>query len=146
MRVSEFGRACLSTGAAVIITACATGQASTYSPRTGSTGHLESGDIRNSRFTNLYDAIFRLRPEWLRARGGAKSVYDRSRQVPVVGIFIEGEGRGYTIEKLFEVPPEVVRSVRFIHPSEAMAYYGTQWVWGGIVVSIDRSMISASRP
>jgi hypothetical protein len=146
VRVSGLGRACLSTCAAVIITACASGQASTYSPRTGSSGHLESGDVRNSRFSNLYDAIFRLRPEWLRARGGSKSVYDRSKQVPVVGIFIEGEGRGYTIEKLFDVSPEVVRSVRFIQPSEAMASYGTEWVWGGIVVTIDRSMISASRP
>jgi hypothetical protein len=146
VRVSGFGRACLSTGAAVIITACATGQASTYSPRTGSTGHLESGDVRNSRFSNLYDAVFRLRPEWLRARGGSKSVYDRSRQVPVLGIFIEGEGRGYTIEKLYDIAPEAVRSLRRIEPSESMASYGTQWAWGGIVVSLDRSTISASRP
>jgi hypothetical protein len=146
VRVSKFGRACLSTCAAVIITACASSQASTYSPRTGSTGHLESGDVRNSRFSNLYDAIFRLRPEWLRARGGSKSVHNPSRQVPVVGIFIEGEGRGYSIEKLFDLSPEVVRSVRFIHPSESMASYGTEWAWGGIVVTIDRSVVSASRP
>jgi hypothetical protein len=138
VRVSNFGRACLSTSAAIVITACASSQASTYSPRTGSTGHLESGDVRNARYSNLYDVILRLRPEWLHARGGPKSLFDRSRQRPILGVFIEGEGRGYTIEKLFEIPPELVKSIRRIEPSESRAYYGTQWEWGGIVIVLAR--------
>lgn len=84
----------------------------------------------------MYDAVRVLRPDWLQARGAAKTFYGTA--APVVGIFIEGRTVGYLPDKLKDFVPGNVLRLRRILASEAMASYGTQWAWGGIVVTLVR--------
>lgn len=85
----------------------------------------------------MYDAVRVLRPDWLQARGGPRT-FTAGAQQPVVGIFIEGRTVGYLPDKLKDFVPGNVLRLRRILPSEAMASYGTQWAWGGIVVTLTR--------
>ena len=85
----------------------------------------------------MYDAVRVLRPDWLQARGGAKT-FNGGSDAAVVGIFIEGRSVGYQPDKLRELVPGNVLRLRRILASESMASYGTQWAWGGIVVTLVR--------
>ena len=42
------------------------------------------------------------------------------------------------VEKLEELVPGNVARARRIMASEAMGTYGTQWAWGGIVITLQR--------
>jgi len=129
--------------------ACASGSASSGSSA-GSTrvaaaaararstsGRLERADFNKPEFGNMYDAVRVLRPDWLQARGGAKT-FGGGAEAAVIGIFIEGRAVGYLPDKLREFVPGNVLRLHRILASEAMANYGTQWAWGGIVVTLVR--------
>ena len=122
--------ACASGGAA-------TGAAGSGSPRSTSS-RLESADFQKPEFQTMYDVIHTLRPDWMVAHGGEKSTMHMSTGDPVVGVFIEGQQHGYGMDKLGELKPAEVASVRFMRAGDTMAIYGPQWAWGGIIVTLSR--------
>ena len=79
----------------------------------------------------MLDAVQRLHPEWLRVVGGPTS----TRQAPMVGVFVDGDMRGYPLDKLTEYAPDEIKLVRRISPTESVATYGSSWPWGGIVLT-----------
>jgi hypothetical protein len=95
---------------------------------------IEAADLRKPEFRTVQDALRVLRPDWLQPRGGSRTFGG----TPVLGVFIEGQDKGYGVEKLQELLTANVRRVRRINASESMATYGTQWAWGGLVVTMDR--------
>jgi hypothetical protein len=116
--------------------ACASG------PNTNTGGanssRMEAAEFRRPEFRTVYDAIKATRPDWLQPRGGPTSLTNASRQTPVVGVFIEGEARGYGLDKLREFVGSDVKMIRHIAPSESLATYGPDWSWGGIVITRSR--------
>jgi hypothetical protein len=91
---------------------------------------MDSTEFRRPEFRNMLDAVQRLRPEWLRAIGPTSA-----RQTAVVGVFIEGDMRGFPIDKLSEYTPDDIKLVRRISPTESVGTYGSAWSWGGIVLT-----------
>ena len=130
----------LRLGAALLVlsAACASGGASSPARRTSGSTRMDSTEFRRPEFRTVYDAVRTLHPDWLQARGGATSLSNTTMQTPVVGVFIEGEGRGYGVEKLAEYVGRDVKSIRHISASESLGTYGAQWPWGGIVVTLTR--------
>jgi hypothetical protein len=113
------------------------GAPSSSAPRAGASGRLDSTEFRKSQFRTIDDALRVLRPEWFQIRATIKSTDSRSASAnPIIGVFIEGQARGYSLEKLTEYNVDQVHSARRILPSESMASYGTQWGWGGIVLTL----------
>ena len=58
-----------------------------------------------------------------------------ARQTAVVGVFFEGESRGYPTSKLADLLPDDVKTIRRIAASESLALYGPDWPWGAIVIT-----------
>ena len=109
-----------------------TGSAPSTATRSSrSRDRMDSTEFRRPEFRTMLDAVSRLRPEWLRAVGGPTS----ARQTPIIGVFVEGDMRGFTVDKLSEFVPEDIKSVRRISPSESVGTYGSSWPWGGIVLT-----------
>lgn len=119
---------------------CAASQGSGAAPtpvRAGSAGRLDSTEFRRAEFRTIADAIRVLRPDWIAVDRMTRDPRAADSQ-PVIGVFIEGHGRGYPVEKLAEYLPSDVRSVRRILASESRATYGPQWGWGGVVLTLTR--------
>ena len=128
--------------AGALATGCASGGgaagASASASQGSSSSRLVASDYRKPEFQTMYDVVHTLRPDWMVPRGGEKSLMHMSVGGPVVGVFIDGQSHGYPMEKLGELKPDEVSSVRFMRPSDAMAAFGPQWEWGGIVVTLER--------
>ena len=115
----------------------ATGAAQAGSARTSgaSSMRMDTTEFRRPEFRTIYDAIKARHPDWLVARGGATSLRNTARQTPAIGVFVEGESRGYDVYKLTELVVSDVKMVRRISGSESLATYGSDWPWGGIVIT-----------
>jgi hypothetical protein len=96
---------------------------------------MDTTEFRRPEFRTIYDAIRATRPDWLQARGGPTSISNSARRTPVVGVFIDGDTRGYGLDKLTEFVGRDVKLIQRISPSESLASYGPDWPWGGIVVT-----------
>jgi hypothetical protein len=126
----------ISITAFAAIAGCATASGTRTSG--SSSNWMDTTEFRRPEFRTIYDAVAARRPDWLLARGGSTSFTNASRQAPTVGIFVEGELRGYPLEKLRELVGRDVRSIRRILSAESLATYGSDWPWGGIVVTRER--------
>jgi len=96
---------------------------------------MDTTEFRRPEFRTVYDAIKTLHPDWLIARGGPTSLRNATSQTPAVGVFFEGESRGYSLDKLTDLVGGDVRAIRRISGSESLGTYGPDWPWGGIVIT-----------
>lgn len=113
-------------GLTFLAAACASG---------GSTGEQQARGDRNlisnqeltqtSQAETVYDAIRRLRPTWLRGRGGAS-----------VRVFVNGVDMGGA-ELLRDYQVGQIRECRFVPPSDATTRFGTGF-GGGVIDVITR--------
>lgn len=87
---------------------------------------LTTEDLLATRASNAYDAIQRLRPQWLRARGPA-----RLGRVAVVRVFVDNQPVG-GVDFLRSLDPNAVREVRLFSASEASMRWGGN-VEGGVI-------------
>jgi hypothetical protein len=96
---------------------------------------LTGEDVRAVDVGNLYDAVRRLRPQWLRARGSASLVSPEATQavVYVAGIR-QGDPRA-----LQNVNVDTVSRVEFIDSRDATTRFGTGHLGGAILVDIARA-------
>jgi hypothetical protein len=102
----------------------------------GSSPNVLTGDqLRETNVGNVYDALRRLRPQWLRARGTASIVSPESTE-PVV--YVSGIRRG-ELRTLQNVNVDQVQSVEFIDGRDATTRFGTGHGGGVITVDVDRS-------
>ena len=88
-------------------------------------------EVSNST-QNLYEAIRRLRPFWLRPRTTGIS---GERYFPI--IYVSGARYG-PVGTLREMRPGNVERVRFMDPSQATNRYGTGHTGGAILVTLLR--------
>lgn len=79
---------------------------------------LTTEDLVATQATNVYDAVQRLRPQWLRARGAA-----RVGRVAVVRVIVDSDPVG-GVAYLRQMEPVAVEEVRFYTASEASMRWG----------------------
>ena len=103
--------------------ACASGGSGSGSSSGGSV--LTHDQLIDSNEPNLFNAIQRLRPAWLRPRGSQVSGAQ-------VALFVDGAPRG-TVAQLSSIPIDNVVEVRFYTASEAGFTFGTVGGNAGVV-------------
>ena len=90
---------------------------------------LRTEDLLSTRASNVYDALQRLRPQWLRARGPA-----RIGRVAVVQVYLDHQPMG-GVDFLRTLEPDAVAEIRFLTAAEATTEYGSQNEGGVIAVT-----------
>ena len=81
---------------------------------------------------NVFDAIRRLRPAWLRVRGRAAATIDRESTIRV---YVDGFLRGST-RLLGRIRSSVVQEIRHLGPRDAVLRYGSSHRDGAIMVTL----------
>jgi hypothetical protein len=113
---------------AAVVPACATGTQG--GGRTPSRALLLADEIRAVAARNAYEAVSRLRPEWLRRRG-VVSLRDPSAGEVVV--YLDSAPFGGP-RSLFNIPVESVVAIEYLDASEATGRFGTGHLGGAILV------------
>ena len=90
---------------------------------------LNAAQLAATGAASLYDAVDRLKPQWLRARGGA-----RSAQPVVVNVYLGGQQMG-DISFLRSMQVDDVAAVQFFTASEASTRWGSHNTGGVIAVT-----------
>ena len=91
----------------------------------GGASLLTGEQLMETSERNLYTAIQRLRPHWLRPRGSPASVGE-------VALFVDGAPRG-TVSELSSIPIDGVVEVQYYGVTEAGFTFGTAGGVAGVV-------------
>jgi hypothetical protein len=96
-----------------------------------SSAHLTASDLAGVGATNTFDAVRRLRPEYLHASPRTAGLYDNS----TVAVYIDDLYAG-DISALQSIPLDVVREINFAEPAEARTRFGFRCQCGGGAVLV----------
>ncbi len=127
----------------VIFIALALALASAACSSTGSSSGRSARINRNSNLIteselaevtqqNVFDAVRRLRPAWLRVRGRGMVSLDMESTIPV---YLDGILRGSTA-LLGRIRPSEVQEIRYLDPNDATIRYGSSHRDGAIMVTL----------
>ncbi len=121
--------------ALVLVSGCVSGGGGTGATRPASGGRnlILRSELQGANFTNVYDAVRRLRPRWLRSRG-TTSTRDTA---PVMAVFIDNVRSG-GVERLESLPIDRVEQVRYLSPTDATTRWGTNMTLDAIEVIMRR--------
>jgi hypothetical protein len=95
---------------------------------------ITSDEIESARVENSYDAVLRLRPEFLKRRG-APVLQDPSEGLPVV--YLDGVRQGGA-DALQSIPAGVVLEIRYLTAGAASDRFGPYYRGGVIAVRTRR--------
>ncbi len=117
--------------ALVLVGGCASGGGGAGGTRPASGGRnlIVRAELEATNFTNVYDAVRRLRPRWLRTRGTTST---RGAE-PGMRLFVDNVPSG-GIERMESLPIDLVEQVRYLSPSDATTRWGTNMSLGAIEV------------
>ena len=111
---------------AVAALACASTTQSGQTARRSS-NLITTEELRNVTEQNAYDAIRRLRPQWLRSRSGGRSAQP---------VLIIQNVRAGDLEQLRTIAVQDVLQMRYISASDATTRWGTGFTGGAIEVTM----------
>lgn len=112
------------------VAACGSSSSGTQqpAPSEGNRDLITAEEIAAADVADAFEAVQRLRPRWLRYRGG----FEADDFVPVV---YADRARMGGPEALRSIPAVVIVSIRFRSPTEATTLYGTGHAGGVIEVT-----------
>ena len=84
-----------------------------------------------SEATDAYAAVERLRPQFLRIRGGNKT-FGNSETLEIK-VVVDNAGRG-GVQSLRQIPTSTVKEIRYINGTDASIQFGTNYGLGAILV------------
>ncbi len=129
MRFSRSPRVLLALLALTLgLTACASGGGTSGGARRGGSNRITSDELESVAELDLFSAVGRLRPQWLRA--GTRG------QLPEV--VLNGSHQPGGTESLRNIRASEVSELEFMSASDATTRYGTGFTGGAIVVSMKR--------
>lgn len=114
---------CAACGASATGGSISPAGAATSAPRTDRSV-LTGAELSASRETNLYNAIERLRPDWLRGRGATSFNSTAGMGPDAINVYMDLQRIG-TLESLKSMPLTSATSLRFFTASEAQQRFGT---------------------
>lgn len=135
MRIRAVDRRHFAVVALVALSAC-TPQGGTTRPASKDTNLITVDELEKVNASNLYDAVNRLRPQFLRSRG-VTSMQDPNP--PTAVVYLDGQRVG-GIDFLERMSPMGVVSVRYMTPVDASSRYGLNHDGGAILVSTRRAV------
>ena len=101
---------------------------------------LTTADLVSTRTSNVYDAVAKLRPRWLRPRTPAASLVFP----PEVHVYLGDQPMG-GVDFLRTLEPDAVKEVRFYATADATTRWGSQNT-GGVIAVTRRSQGNAAPP
>jgi len=121
-------------GVAAIL-GCASNPSEMGIPKSSST-FLNANDIITAKADNgtLYDALSRLRPNWLVSHGTMSGSTDSNQYAM---IWLDGQQYG-TVETLRQIPAYHVQSARYYDITQAGARFGVRGGMGGVIEVLTR--------
>jgi len=127
MRITRSSRPFVATFALALgLSACASGGGGGGAPRSSS-NRITSDELATVAQLDLFTAVNRLRPQWLRPRSG---------QLPEV--IIDGAHQQGGTEVLRSMRPSEVGQLEYMSASDATTRYCTGYTAGAIIVSTRR--------
>ena len=109
---------------ALTLSACASGTGGSSNTRSGPRNQLSQEQMLETGTSNVYDAVRRLRPEWLRVRGTTGGA---------IIAYMDGVRQG-TVDALERIPVQRAITVRFVSATDATMRWGTGHTAGAIEV------------
>jgi hypothetical protein len=85
-----------------------------------------------SEATDAYEVVNRLRPQFLRIRGGGQRVGDA--ELLEIKVVVDNAPRGNT-DVLKQIPVTTLKEIRFLNGTDASIQFGTNYGAGAILVS-----------
>jgi hypothetical protein len=92
---------------------------------------LVQEDLERLDVSNAYQAVERLRPDWLRSRGPFSP---RNPQASLPTIYVAGVRQQGGLDALRQVRLGDVREIQYLNSSDATTRYGTDHAGGAILV------------
>ena len=89
---------------------------------------MDTVELRDPRFSTVYDAISALHGDWLLARGGPSG-----GRMPELGVWIDGQMRTRGVDYLKTIRPVDIKQVKRLSTTESLHSYN--WPWGGLVIT-----------
>lgn len=111
----------------ISLAGCATG--GTTGARRGSSTRLVEADFADYVSQDILTVIQRLRPQWLRTRGGGTA-----QGKAIIQVIIDGQRYNGGPDVLRSVRAESVEEVSYMNAADATTRYGTDMAGGAIVV------------
>jgi hypothetical protein len=93
---------------------------------------ITSEELETVEELNGYEAVQRLRPNWLRMRGRVSMEMQQGVQ-----LYIDGVHRGYVAE-LVSIRANAIERMEFLSSTQATSRYGTNHVDGAVLVRMRR--------
>ena len=116
------------TAACIVLASCAGGGSG--GSASGPYNVLTASQLRDTNTQTVYDAIRRLRPQWLRARGRT-SINAAGPDEPAV--YVDGTRYG-ALNDLGLMDVNQVTRAEFVDPLEATTRFGTNHTGGAILI------------
>jgi hypothetical protein len=115
---------------AVLIGCAGSGTRTPVAPRTGT--YLSAAEVAaaHAETGSAYDAIARLRPNWLAAHG--MSTFDSRQVTEYATVFIDGQQHG-GLSTLRNIPASHIKDFRYYDVTQAGATFGLQAGTGGVI-------------
>lgn len=110
--------------------ACASSGTSSSPSRSATV--ITAAELETVEELNAYEAVQRLRSNWLRTRGRVSMASQQGIQ-----LYIDGIHRGY-VSELVSIRANAVGQMRFLSAREATARFGTDHVDGAVLVTMKR--------
>lgn len=136
MRITSVDPRHLVVVALLALSACATPGGAKLPSASKDPNLITLEELERVNASNLYDAVNRLRPQFLRSRG-VTSMQDPNP--PRAVVYLDGQRVG-GIDFLERMSPMGVISVRFMTPVDASSRYGLNHDGGAIMVSTRRAV------
>lgn len=95
----------------------------------GSSTTITRAQLDQLNANDLHDAVRRLRPTWLSARGPTTLMGEQAQVV----VYLDGAPTG-SVEALRRIEVDIVESLEYLSPSEATNRYGTNHAAGAILI------------
>jgi hypothetical protein len=105
-------------------------------PARSSSDVISAAEIRPGEHRDVYEAVQRLRPQFLRARG-ATSIRATSTEENLPVVFLDEQRLG-GVSTMRGLPVENVHEIRFIAPRDATTRWGTGYT-AGVILVVTRS-------
>lgn len=118
------------TALALTTWGCASG--GTGADRSSASNSISEEELETVSELNCYEAVQRLRPNWLRPRGRISMELQQGIQ-----LYVDGIPRGYVTELTY-IRANAAQSMRFLSGREATARYGIDHPDGAIVLTTKR--------
>jgi hypothetical protein len=127
MTPTEYARAALL--ALLIVLAGCGSTGATAATGSGNSSMITRAQLDATPTSDLYEAVRRLRPTWLSARGSTTLLGDQAQVI----VYLDGTRMG-GVNMLRNTEISSVISLQFLSPSEATNRYGTDHAAGVILV------------